>query len=185
MDKTRILKGSQGYGYKYTDLSQINELLESENISYYQYIQRIEGDDYIYTVPIVDGKEGEPRQGVKVVGATLQGIKNPAQEQGSAVTYARRYSLLMAFGLATTDDDAAMRISPDIVNGIKKAINELEIDKKEFCKHFGVKNIDELLLSQMQAVNNALDKKRAAKNKDAETVETVNINDLTGAKNEK
>jgi hypothetical protein len=33
--------------------------------------------------------------------------KNPAQDYGSALTYARRYSLLLAFGLATADDDAA------------------------------------------------------------------------------
>ena len=33
--------------------------------------------------------------------------KNPAQDYGSALTYARRYSLLLAFGLATADDDGA------------------------------------------------------------------------------
>jgi hypothetical protein len=59
------------------------------------------------TVPIIGGEEKAPRRGCRVVQATLQGVKNPAQEQGSALTYARRYSLLMAFGLATEDDDAA------------------------------------------------------------------------------
>jgi hypothetical protein len=105
--KTTVSKNKQGYGYKYTDLAQIHEYLESINAKYYQYVDRIDSDDYIMTVPIIDGKELQPRRGVRIVDAVLTGIKNPAQEQGSATTYARRYSLLMAFGLATEDDDAA------------------------------------------------------------------------------
>ena len=105
--KTTVSKNKEGYGYKYTDLAQIHEYLESINTRYYQLVDRIDGDDYIMTVPIIDGKELPARRGVKIVDAVLNGIKNPAQEQGSATTYARRYSLLMAFGLATDDDDAA------------------------------------------------------------------------------
>lgn len=102
-----IKKESDGYGYKYTDMASINTYLEKNGISYYQFIEVTGGNDYIYTVPIVDGRELTPRRGCRVVQATLSGKSNPAQEQGSALTYARRYSLLMAFGLATTDDDAA------------------------------------------------------------------------------
>lgn len=97
---------SQGYNYKYTDLAGIHEYLESVKTSYYQYVEAIDGNDYVMTVPIIDGKELAPRRGCRVVQATLTGKSNPAQEQGSALTYARRYSLLMAFGLATEDDDA-------------------------------------------------------------------------------
>ncbi len=101
----KIGKNKQGYGYKYTDLAHIHDYLEQIGATYYQYIERVEGDDYVFTVPTIDGKELEPRRGCRVVQATLSGKNNPAQEQGSALTYARRYSLLMAFGLATDDDD--------------------------------------------------------------------------------
>lgn len=107
--ETILNKNSDGYGYKYTDIAEIHKYLEENGMKYYQEIQtsEINGFDYIMTYRFINGKwEEKPKRGCKVVDATLQGIKNPAQEQGSALTYARRYSLLMAFGLATDDDDA-------------------------------------------------------------------------------
>lgn len=96
---------TEGYGYKYTDLAGVHEYLEQIKASYYQYVENLNGDDYIMTVPTIDGKELPARRGCRIVQAILAGKSNPAQEQGSALTYARRYSLLMAFGLATEDDD--------------------------------------------------------------------------------
>lgn len=107
--ETILNKNSEGYGYKYTDIVEIHKYLEENGMKYYQETETnpINGQDYILTYRYIDGKwEEKPKRGCKVVDATLQGIKNPAQEQGSALTYARRYSLLMAFGLATDDDDA-------------------------------------------------------------------------------
>lgn len=112
MAQTNLPKNKAGYGYKYTELSQINEYLESAGISYYQYISTEDGDDFIYTVPIINGQEQTARRGCRIVDAPLSGKNNPAQEQGSAITYARRYSLLMAFGLATEDDDAESLTRP-------------------------------------------------------------------------
>jgi hypothetical protein len=129
-----VSKNKEGYGYRYTDISEIHRYLEENNMSYYQYIDRIDGDDYIMTVKIVDGKEQPAIRGSRVVQATLQGIKNPAQEQGSALTYARRYSLLMAFGLATDDDDAQSLSRPVI--GSKEEAEEYVIT---FGKYTGKK----------------------------------------------
>ena len=107
MADTNLKKNKQGYGYKYTDLAEIHNYLEENNSRYIQKIERVDGDDYIYTKRATnDVWEDEWLQGCRVVQATLSGKSNPAQEQGSALTYARRYSLLMAFGLATEDNDA-------------------------------------------------------------------------------
>lgn len=95
------------YSYRYTELSDINAFIEELGERYYQYIKRIESDDYIITKRIGKDAPQEELQGCRVVQAPVTSeYSNPAQEQGSALTYARRYSLLMAYGLATEDDDA-------------------------------------------------------------------------------
>lgn len=109
MADTNLAKKANGYNYKYTELAQINEYIESIGGSYYQYIETTDGVDYIITVKVdKDGKESKPLRGSRIIDTkTLQGKSNPAQELGSGITYARRYSLLMAYGLATEDDDAS------------------------------------------------------------------------------
>ena len=107
--QSRLNKNKKGYGYEYTDLAQINKLIEENGQSYYQFIDSVDGNDYIWTVKVdEEGKESKPIRGCKVLeSGALSGNKvNPVQQYGSALTYARRYSLLMAYGLATTDDDA-------------------------------------------------------------------------------
>ena len=97
------------YSYQYVDIAQIHEYLEENGMKYYQEIETSEtnGKDYIMTYRFINGEwEEKPKRGCQVTEATLMGVNNPAQQQGSAITYARRYSLLMAFGLATEDDDA-------------------------------------------------------------------------------
>ena len=106
--KTTIAKKTEGYGYKYTELADINKLCEESGIRYYQEIEtcEINGKDYIITY-LVYPDSIERHRGCQIVDAVLSGIKNPVQEYGSSLTYCRRYSLLMALGLATEDDDAA------------------------------------------------------------------------------
>lgn len=143
--KTTVGKNKEGYGYKYTDLAQIHEYLESINARYIQTIQRIDSSDYIMTKRCFNGIwEEEWLQGCKVVDAVLNGIKNPAQEQGSALTYARRYSLLMAFGLATDDDDAQSLTMPAI-----STVEEAKSVKLTFGKYAG-KSLSEVPENYLQ-----------------------------------
>lgn len=129
LKKNQTAKVGEKYSYQYVDIAQIHDYLESINARYIQSIQRIDGDDYIMTKRCFEDKwEDEWLQGCRVVDATLFGNDNPAQKQGSALTYARRYSLLMAFGLATEDDDA------NSLNNIREITLE---DAKEYRLGFG------------------------------------------------
>lgn len=108
MATTKVKKKSNGYNYKYTELSTIHEELERQGITYYQYTEydKEAEADYIYTVLKIEQKESSPRRGCRVIDTAKAGM-NAAQAQGSGLTYARRYSLLMALGWATEDDDGA------------------------------------------------------------------------------
>ena len=145
-----IKKNQQGYGYKYTDLSEITKMLGEEGIEYYQYIEPVDGTDYIMTVIIKDGKETVVR-GCRVVEAKLSGKDNPVQAYGAALTYCRRYSLLMAFGLATTDDDAEGftvkakdRKSEDKSSKIYELCDKDNIPYSFICEAYNVLRIEDL-----------------------------------------
>lgn len=111
MTAQKITKNARGYGYKYADLSEVNEYIASLGETYYQYTETVfnpvsgEAYDYVWTVRVNGDKETKLR-GCRVITAELANKSNSAQEQGSGLTYARRYSLYMAYGLATEDDDA-------------------------------------------------------------------------------
>lgn len=150
-------KNGKNYSYQYVDIAQIHEYLEGINAKYIQQIKRIENDDYVMTKRCFDDKwEEEWLQGSKVVDATLFGTDNPAQKQGSALTYARRYSLLMAFGLATEDDDAqslntvnepTLEEAEKYVIGFGKYQGELltEVIKDEWYKNYLLNGNDDYI----------------------------------------
>lgn len=108
-EKTTVSKNKTAavgkYSYKYTDLAQIHEEMERQGLRYFQHIETENGVDYmVTTLMTAEGEIIRQCRGCRVVDANGQ---NPTQEHGKAITYARRYSLLMALGWATDDDDAA------------------------------------------------------------------------------
>lgn len=141
-----LKKNAKGYGYNYTDLAEINKYLESVNCDYIQRITVENDNDYVETLRCIEGEwEKEWIRGSRVIQATLSGKNNPAQEQGSGLTYARRYSLLMAFGLATTDDDAQIFDNTTKLDELIKSSQEKAI--RDTIKNHNIQNetVQELL----------------------------------------
>lgn len=139
--KTTIKKMTNGYNYKYSDLATIHAELENQGITYYQYTEYcVEANaDYVYTVLIIDGEAQPARRGCRVIYGDEK-MKSAAQMQGSGLTYARRYSLLMALGWATEDDDGSTAGNPA---PSKPYANK--VDFKQVREHLGeINSVDEL-----------------------------------------
>lgn len=128
---TILTKTGRDYSYTYNDLASINKWLEENELDYYQEIETnpINGKDYVLTYRYINGEwEDKPKRGCQVVDASLLGVSNPAQENGSALSFARRYSLCLAFGLASEDNDA---------QGLSKPIEVTEEYAKNYVFGFG------------------------------------------------
>lgn len=92
----RVIKNvSQGYGYKYASLADIAltgyeiPLMKTGTENDKEYVYWKQGDEWL--------------RGAQIVIPASKGM-NEAQLYGSALTYARRYTTLMANCLATDDD---------------------------------------------------------------------------------
>lgn len=115
-DKTVNVKTKTGvqYSFKFTTLAQIHEYLEATEQKYYAYIDACESGDGKYAGDYMiiqkldkDGnKLGEPITGAKIKWS------DDVREYGGNLTSARRYSLLMAYGLACEDDDTTPPAPP-------------------------------------------------------------------------
>lgn len=103
--------------------------------------------------------------------------KHDAQGYGSALTYARRYSLMAAAGIAPEDDDgnaATARPSPppvqrkadpkvgaDELKTITELANKTNTDLSAIAKAYGIPSINDLPLSKTAEVVARLQKKAA------------------------
>lgn len=98
-------KDKEGYNYKYTDLAGVAKVID----------KAIKGTGIDYRQEVYTGKNGYPavvtmithESGEYMMFAplSLPVKKQDAQGFGSAITYARRYQLQAAFGIASEDDD--------------------------------------------------------------------------------
>jgi hypothetical protein len=121
-----IKKNAKGYNYTYTDLAAVNDYIESIGETYTQEVTTLEGVDYIQTNRKDKSGAVNSLRGCRVVQATLGGKSNAAQEQGSGLTYARRYSLLMAYGLATEDDDGESFTQKEAPKEVRNRTEEIK-----------------------------------------------------------
>lgn len=97
MSSPNIVKNaSEGYGYKYSSLADLAKAgveipaMKTALVDGQEYVFAKIGDEWI--------------QGAKVVDVDMKGM-NAAQAYGSALTYARRYTVQLVLGIACDDDD--------------------------------------------------------------------------------
>jgi len=120
------------------------EILNKHNIIVLQPIQSDSEGVYVCTTLLhVSGEKLESKMSISEVKS------NDPQARGSAITYARRYSLKSILCMADEDDDgekAMDRINNYKVLEVKKLVKETETEDKleEFLEKAGVAKVEDL-----------------------------------------
>lgn len=93
---------------------------------------------------------------------------NDMQKQASALSYARRYALILALGLTTgeADDDGssiAEFITPEQAADISSALDDVGGDKAGFLRFVGAESFERIQARDFQKCINAIEQKRRSK----------------------
>ncbi|OYX63136.1 MAG: hypothetical protein B7Y89_06160 [Novosphingobium sp. 32-60-15] len=182
LESAKKNKANPAFKSKYADLAAVIEALEPitrHGLWYRQHQHENENGAMIETFYIHESGQ-EMSAGCVFMPAT----KKDAQGFGSALSYARRYGLQTAFGLATEDDDgnAAVKSTQaksapapaqraDVPEGpltdmqwaiITDLITQTHSDSKAFCTAFKVPSVKDLPAAQFDRARAMLNKKLAA-----------------------
>lgn len=158
---------------KYADLAQIIDTirkpLADNGLSFVQL--PVSSDGKIGVITRLGHSSGQWIQSVLM----LRPVKDDPQGLGSALTYARRYSLSSVVGIsADADDDgnsASNKDKPKVVDLVTKEqieilsaqIDETGTDLKKFCSAFKINSVSELPESKYKMALDALAKKKKKK----------------------
>lgn len=165
-NKQIVKNASQGYGYSYSNLA---DLAKAGIEIPVMKTQRVDGDEYVFA--LIDG---EWIQGAKVIEMEMKGM-NAAQAYGSALTYARRYTVQLVKGIACDDDDkveadgAAKRVdnknSKLDFDKIREQLDMLDDIESVKAYYEGLKKIHQSP-AQEKYINGMFNKKKAQIAKD-------------------
>jgi len=164
---------------KYADLGNVIEAIKpalvNHGLFFWQVSHEAQGGVLIETV--LGHKSGGERSLGKLF---VPADKSNAHGFGSALTYARRYALMAAFGVPAEDDDgnAASRPAPQVkgqsqigavspspitkaqADELRNLASEVGADLERFCKFLKIDSIPDLPASQFDEAKSALESKR-------------------------
>jgi len=150
------------YRSKYVDLAgcveAVMDALNEEGIGLVQRTHESEGGVNLETVFVHES--GETMSGGVL---HVPAPKHDPQGYGSALSYARRYSLMAACGIAPEDDDgnaASAKVSKEQVANIEALCEEVGKPVNDLLTYFGVKKVADLPAAKYQGIIKTLEKKR-------------------------
>ena len=161
MPSNKIVKNaSKGYGYTYSNLADLARAgidippMKTEKVGDDEYVFAKIGDEWI--------------QGAKVVEMEMKGM-NAAQAYGSALTYARRYTVQLVMGIACDDDDKIeqdgearrkeVKTNRIDFNEVREAIKIIDdvASLQDYYKSLGVEHMSE---AQQKYINGIIGKRK-------------------------
>lgn len=162
--------------YKYADIGKVIEAIKpaliNHQLFFTQHPQPSEGGVTIETMLHHAGGES-----MSLGSLFVPADRNNAQGFGSALTYARRYALVTAFGVPTEDDDGSAaskgregqsqggKVSPSALIDdaqwaeIVALMQATNANAEAFCQAYGVPSVKELRAYQFEDAKDALNKK--------------------------
>ena len=147
---------------KYVDLAgcveAVMDALNEQGIALVQRTHESEGGVNVETVFVHESGETMSAGTLHVPAP-----KHDPQGYGSALTYARRYSLMAACGIAPEDDDgnaASAKVSKEQVANIETMAEEVGKTIADITSYFGVKNVADLPAAKYHGIIKTLEKKR-------------------------
>lgn len=161
MPSNKIVKNaSKGYGYTYSNLADLARAgidippMKTEKVGEDEYVFAKIGNEWI--------------QGAKVVEMEMKGM-NAAQAYGSALTYARRYTVQLVMGIACDDDDKIeqdgearrkeVKTNRIDFNEVREAIKIIDdvASLQDYYKSLGVEHMSE---AQQKYINGIIGKRK-------------------------
>lgn len=159
---TNIVKNnSKADGYNYTSLSDI----ASQGFEIPRMKTGTENEkEYVY---VYDKESKEWIRGAEIV-IPLTKSQNEAQQYGSALTYARRYSVLLYLGLCSEDDKkletkAPAKATDKQIEYFKKLYSAVDVAK--ILQHYQVENCEDLPMEIVSQYINEAKKRNEERNK--------------------
>jgi hypothetical protein len=167
LESAKKNKANPAFKSKYADLGAVIEAIQpisNHGLWFRQVAHQSDGGVAVETLYIHEG--GELSAGTVFVPSD----KSNAHGYGSANSYARRYGLQLAFGLATEDDDgnaasaapakASKLINLDQLAEVHDLINETKSDAAAICKKLKVNSLTDMTQEQYAYVTGVLEKKK-------------------------
>lgn len=167
-------RGGAGYSYDYASLDHvvgvIKPILLKHGLTF--RFDSEAGKDEIRVACVVTHIMGHSETTTFTVPVGSMAGANAAQQTASALSYARRYALFMAFGLVTTDEDddgmgGEASLNPKQLAAIKSLLEDSGADTDKFLKWLGVEAIEEIPAARFQHASDELVRKLNAKKRAA------------------
>lgn len=157
----------------YADLTSvikaIKEPFANNGLAYVQF--PINGEHSMGVVTRIMHESGEWLESQYLLPLT----KNDPQAAGSAITYARRYSLQSMAGIPAVDDDGEMAMvrSKSYINDrqykeIKELFVKSDTQEDKFCKAFNIEKLDDLETNYFNKAKSMLNRKIQTMSENAE-----------------
>jgi hypothetical protein len=166
-------KNNPAFKSKYADLTSVSDAIKPALVKHGLFYSQITHEQAggVCVETILCHESGESFSFGKLF---VPAGKQDAQGYGSALTYARRYSLMTAFGVCPEDDDgnAASQlrkvdpaptgevISKAQVSELQALAGEVGADVRKFCGYMKVPSLADLPSNQFARAKSALEAKR-------------------------